>query len=416
MKKVIAFCLVSIFFITMNIQSVSAMESQQEKEIVDLLSEVKYSDDLIDTVHENGNVLKAIGLYFQMIDGKDMSEDEMIMGLAELFVKAGWTEWVPVVRIKHLKGNIYLISIGYAFGTQSSSLYVFYDSSYKKIATGENGLINIIDYRLADDELGVIFDRVPGSTAVEPDFALLRKEKGKWSVCWTPEGKKEWLAMDGEIKFFGKDLSPIEVRGSSFALALPETKSEKNQVFPEGHVGVHRFFVGLWEKQGCAYVRRTKLPANASFYDKLWEMTEPSTYSTVYEFLRRLRVGEDRKAAELASISIVEKAKKLGLSQSRDLEGDLIYYAWAIPSGQVEPPEEELKTFFGSISQEEEVVFFYRKIIRLKERGLVQEDVGTQYGAVLKALMPAKMERTHWRIVDIERLRHNMIGSRDCFP
>jgi hypothetical protein len=82
-------------------------------------------------------------------------------------------------------------------------------------------------------------------------------------------------------------------------------------------------------------------------------------------------------------------------------------------SKQTRPP---LKALFGSISQEEEVVFFYKKIIRLKERGLVQGDVGTQYGAVLKALMPAKMERTPWRIVDIERLRHNMIGSRDCFP
>jgi hypothetical protein len=36
--------------------------SPKEKEIVSLLSEVKYPDDLIDTVYENGNVLKTIGL------------------------------------------------------------------------------------------------------------------------------------------------------------------------------------------------------------------------------------------------------------------------------------------------------------------------------------------------------------------
>ncbi len=230
-------------------------QSPQEKEIIALLSEVKYSDDLIETVHENGKVLKATSLFIRMISRKDMSEDEMTMGLADLFTKAGWTEWAPVMRIKHLKSSLYLVSIGYAFGTQPSSLYVFYDSSYKKIATGENGLIDVIDYRLAGNELGVIFNRVPGSTAFEPGFALLRKNKSEWNVCWTPKGQREWIDVDGETKFLKDDLSIIQVKGTSFALAVQSaTKPEKDEVFSEGHIGMHRVFVGIWEKKGDALI------------------------------------------------------------------------------------------------------------------------------------------------------------------
>lgn len=391
MKKAIALCLLSIFLTAVYTQSSQGMEPTREKEIVALLSEVKYSDDLIDTVHENGKVLKAISLYLRMIDRRDMSEDEKTMRLAHLFTKAGWTEWVPVMKIKRLKSTLYLVGIGYAFGTQPSSLYVFYDSSYKKIATGENGLINVIDYRMVGDELGVIFNRVPGSTAFEPDFALLRKEKGKWNVQWTPEGQREWIAMDGEIKFLKADLSLIQVRGTSFALQSA-IQASKEEVFCEGHASAHRFFIGIWEKQGEAYLRKTKLPPNVPFYDKLCEMTEPSPYATVFEFLRRLRIGEDGGAAELSGEMIVKKAKELGLSEIVDSKGNIICYDWGFNrSGKAEPDEEEIK-HLKSVPEGVFAEFFYRA------------DTDAQYMALLKPIDQTQLHRTQWRVIGIDKI------------
>lgn len=311
-----------------------AYDSQKEKEIIDILSRLREStipDDLIETVHEDKDIFKATSLYLQMIDKKGMTEDEMVNNFRNLFSKAGWREWVPWIEIKRLKNSLYLVSIGYAVTTQPSSLYLFYDSSYIKIATGENGLIRVIDFRFSDNELGVIFNQLPGSTAFSPNFALLNKKEGKWGVCWTPEGQKEWIAIDGEIKFLTSDLSIIRVRGSSFALRQPEP--DVDEFFQESHSGPHRFFIGTWEKRGCSYVRKTNLPLEATFYDRLWEMTDLSDsiqapYAIVYEFLRRLRKAEYSKAEELSSKYVIETAKTFGLSDIIDKNGNLILYSW----------------------------------------------------------------------------------------
>ncbi len=388
MKRAIAFYLISIFLTVIHTQSAYTIESPQEKEIIALLSEVKYSDDLIETVHENGKVLKATSLFIRVIDRKDMSEDEMTTGLADLFTKAGWTEWVPVMRIKQLKSSLYLVSIGYAFGTQPSSLYVFYDSFYMKIATGENGLIDVIDYRLAGNELGVIFNRVPGSTAFEPGFALLRKNKSEWNVCWTPKGQRDWIDVDGETKFLKDDLSIIQVKGTSFALAVQSaTKPEKDEVFSEGHIGMHRFFVGIWEKRGDAYIRRTKLPPDRPFNDRLWEMTEPSDYATYFEFLRRLRNGEDERAAELSSKTIVERAKELYLSRTFDSKSNIIFYDF----GLLKYSEKEEARILEKYAPEGQALFFYRN------------DPPEQYVAILRQIT-THPDQIHWQIVEIEKI------------
>jgi len=395
MRKAIAFCIIAVFLTAFHAKSVRAMESQREKKIITLLSEVKYSDDLINTVHNNENVLKAIGLYLQITDRKNMSDDEMTVQLVHLFTEAGWSEWVPVMRIRSVKDTLYLVSIGYAFGTQSSSLYVFYDSSYKKIATGENGLIDVIDYKLAGNELGVIFNRVPGSTAFEPDFALLREEKGKWNICWTPERQRTWIDIDGEIKFLKDNLSLIQVKGSSFGLQSA-TKQNKDEVFLETHPFEHRFFVAIWEKKDCAYVRRTTLPPDAPFYDKLWEMTDFSEsrsfyapYATVFEFLRRLRDVEDKAAADLSSDKIVEEAKNLDLSNAYDSKGDIIFY----DAGFIYP-EKEQERILQKLTLGNRAIFFHKN------------DRPDQFIAVLEPV-PTGSGTIHWRVVEIQKIVPN---------
>jgi hypothetical protein len=151
-----------------------------------------------------------------------------------------------------------------------------------------------------------------------------KKEKGKWIVKWTPEGQREWIALNGEIKFLKADLSLIKVRGSSIALQSG-LRPNKEEFF------IERYFIGIWEKKGDSYVRRSKLPPDAPLYDKLWEMTDISNpldaaYTTIFEFLRRLRNSEDIKAIELSSVAVAKRAKELGLSETADQKSNLIRY------------------------------------------------------------------------------------------
>jgi hypothetical protein len=364
------------------------------KDVLVLLSEVEGSEDLPDTVHENEKVLKAMASFLQLPDIQEMKEDRLEMLFSYLCGKAGWKEWTPSVKIKRVKRNLYLVGIGYAAVSQPSSLYVFYDTVYKKIAAGENGTIYVIDFRLVNDELGVIFYRIPGSTHPLIDFALIGKEKGEWHIKWTPNGQREWIVTDGEIKFLKDDLSLLEVRGTSFALQSAEQQL-KDEVFVGGP---ERYFIGIWERKGNAYVRRTKLPSDVPFYDRLWEMTDFSeslsfygSYATVFEFLRRLRNREDERAAELSNKKVVEEAEELGLSQTVDPKGNIIFYDWGFNrDGKAEPVEEE-KRLLDSAPNGTRVEFFFRA------------NTGEQYMAILKPL-PIQPDQIRWQIIDIERI------------
>jgi len=322
-------------------------------------------------------------LFLQMVGSKNMGEEEMIRLFDNLFVKAGWKGWIPAISIKGLRDKLYLVGIGAAASTQPSSLYVFYDSSYKKIATGENGLIYVVDFRIANDEIGIVFNRIPGSTHPLLDFALLRRYDGEWKVVWTPEEQKEWIAIDGEIKFLKDDLSLIQVKGSSFALESAEHPA-KEEVFKGGP---ERYFIGIWEKKDNIYVRKTKLPSDASFYDRLWEMTEPSPFAAIFEFLRRLRNGKYEKAAEISRTIVVEKPKEMGFSETIDLKGDIIFYHWG--SIFSEQGEENISRRYASKG---EVFFFYRR------------NPLEQYVAILKSFK-TEANQTYWEIVDIEKMK-----------
>jgi hypothetical protein len=249
--------------------------SPQGKEVIVTLSEVENSEDLPDTIHENEQVLKAMSLFVQMPGIGNLSEGKMEWLFGYFGGKANWEDGISVgVTIRRVKDNLYLVGIGYAAATQPSSLYIFYDSSYKRIAKGENGLISVIDFRLRGDELGVVFYRVPGSTHPAKDFAFLKKEKDAWFVQWNSVRESEWIAADGEVKYLGDDLSLIQVRGSHFGLNRVEETVRYKIMEDIDRQEIGRHFTGLWERKGDAYVRRSKLPEDAPLYDRLREMAD----------------------------------------------------------------------------------------------------------------------------------------------
>jgi len=249
--------------------------SLQGKEVIVTLSEVKNSEDLPDTIHENEKVLKAISLFLQMPGIGDLSEEKMEWLFGYFRGKANWEDGISVwVMIKRIKDNLHLVGIGYAASTQPSSLYIFYDSSYKRIAKGEGGVISEIDFRLRGDELGVVFCRVPGSTHPAKDFAFLKKEKNEWFVQWNSVQESEWIAADGEVRYLGDDLSLIQVRGTDFGLGRVEEPVRFKILEDIDRQYIGRYFTGCWERKGNVYVRRSKLPRNAPLYERLREMAD----------------------------------------------------------------------------------------------------------------------------------------------
>jgi hypothetical protein len=145
------------------------------------------------------------------------------------------------------------------------------------------------------DELGLIFAQM-GSGAANPAFLLLRRHSaGGWDTLWSAAGQREWICTDGSISFSDEGLSQLRLIGSSFGL-----DSGKDEVFSECHACPHRTLVSLWERRGDEYYRASELAPDALRAERLWEMTEPSPYASLYEFTRRLRAGDQPGARSLA--------------------------------------------------------------------------------------------------------------------
>jgi len=266
--------------------------SPQGKEVIVTLSEVRNSKNLPDTIHENEKILKAISLFLQMPGIGDLGDEEMEWLFGYFRGKADWEGGMSVgVAIKRVKENLYLIGVGYAATTQPSSLYIFYDSSYKRIAKGEGGLIPVIDFRLRGDELGVIFCKTLGSTHPETDFLLLRKENGEWLVQRNPLKEREWIVTDKSIKVFAenrypkidnKDLIPIQDKSnndidsdlkvhhnSEFGYELKYPKDwrfEEDHVKQELSIGLRdsivigRLSIQVWDMSVYSYQQLTEPP------------------------------------------------------------------------------------------------------------------------------------------------------------
>ena len=147
-----------------------------------ILSQVKQTEDLPNTVHKNPLVLKAVGLFLKTADADDLSDEEMHEKLRSLFPVPRWKEWVPQFEIRKVKNGLYLVSLGYAAVTQESSLYLFQGSAYILIDSGNIGLIHIEDVSSPDAQLEVTYVRTPGSTQPESVTAALSNRSGKWRV------------------------------------------------------------------------------------------------------------------------------------------------------------------------------------------------------------------------------------------
>lgn len=169
----------------------------------------------------------------------------------------------------------------------------------------------VLDARRDGDELGLIYGAISAS-AVQPSFSLYRRDsEGAWQMLWTPQGQRDWVATDGEIRWLGQGMQGLEVQGTSFGL--------ENGVFHECHICPHRKLIGRWVRQGDAFIRQTELARGAPLDAIYWEMTEHTPYAVLYEFLRRLRanlsvtdlVEDPRIVAEARVAGIVESSQLL---------------------------------------------------------------------------------------------------------
>jgi len=263
-------------------------------------------------------VVKAISIYLALPESDKSSQEQLADEFAILAQEAGLDISVFGVDLLRVRSDppLYLVRMGYfplyLFWGEEGEPLDYYRAAegepldYYRAAEGED----IEEARLVGDELGVLFAHV-GASTVTPDFILLRREEDDWRKVWSSDQepwRDLWMTADGHVSFAAGDLSLLRMEGSSWGVFLEEDP------FFECHACPHRFFDVMWERQGNEYLPQVTLPLDASYYDRLWEITQPSPYASLFEFLRRLRAGDEAGAMQLTSDPlVVEEAKALGL-------------------------------------------------------------------------------------------------------
>ncbi|MBC7237214.1 MAG: hypothetical protein H5T69_15335, partial [Chloroflexi bacterium] len=205
-----------------------------------------------------------------------LSEEELSTRLTQYLQDAGWPMDYRGVRVKRVAEGQFVAPL------PSFGLYVLSEGRAERVASGNV----LIDARREGEELGLIFG-ILESRGVQPAFILLQaRPDGAWAPKWTPQGRRDWVSTDGEIRFVGEGLSKLWVAGTSFGLEYgPE------RVFAECQECPHRRLRATWVRQGDGYVRETSLPPDAPLHRVYWEMTEPTPYAILFETLWRLRNG-----------------------------------------------------------------------------------------------------------------------------
>ena len=249
----------------------------------------------VDTEGDPAAMAEAVAeLVFSQVQTDD---EELTRQVAQYLELAGWPIGLAGPSIKRISEGIFVAQL------PPLSIYVLESGLAQAVASGHV----ILDARLEDDDLGLIFG-VIGASAVQPAYVLLRRQAdGSWGLLWTPQGQRDWIATDGEIRFVGTGLEALRVAGTSFALEYGE-----EEVFAECHACPHRRLMATWSRQGDGYVRQTELPADAPLADVYWEMTDQTPYALLHECLRRMRLG--LPADELVSEpEVLDQMRELGL-------------------------------------------------------------------------------------------------------
>ena len=254
-------------------------------------------------------------------------DKELSRQVAEYLQGAGWEMGLSGAAIVRLSEGQFLAQL------PPFSIYVIESGRAQAVAQGNV----VLDARLVDGDLGLIFGTI-GASAVQPAYVLLRRQAdGTWRLLWAPQGQRDWIATDGEIRFAGEGLQKVRVVGSSFGLDYGEA-----EVFAECHACPHRRLVATWSRQDDRYVRETTLPADAPLTNVYWEMTERTPYALVYECLRRIRqglpaeelVGGPDVLARIRDLGLTDKGMRLVPEEEMvngvrfsDLEGKTRFYA-----------------------------------------------------------------------------------------
>ncbi len=169
--------------------------------------------------------------------------------------------------------------------------------------------LSAVNASWGEDAVGIAYDILAGDGRTRAHFSRAERVGGEWLLVWnSDETPLWWLCAHDAAVDVSPDLNMLVLTGQAPGLT---------PVFDEFGDAPRRVFRVTWVWGRAGYTPSPPPGAFETYQEWGWVVAEPSAYTTLVEFMERLRMGDEAGAGQLlAAPALGTTARELGLSRT----------------------------------------------------------------------------------------------------
>ena len=155
--------------------------------------------------------------------------------------------------------------------------------------------------------IGALYFTVGADQATTAHYVLAEQSRGVWRVGWFGDEDPDWwFNTRNATVTVSPDLKTLKVIGEA---------DHSSPAFDELAGSPHRSFSVEWHKQPSGYAMSPQPASDAQRTSWLWQIAVPSPYTTLVEFIERIRINDMTSAGKLVTDpAVVSSAFSFGLN------------------------------------------------------------------------------------------------------
>jgi hypothetical protein len=166
--------------------------------------------------------------------------------------------------------------------------------------------LSSVDVVWAGNELGVSYETIGNDQALYVHYVVGIKSELGWRVMWSSDDEPDW--------WFNAQNATISVAPYLSRLTVTGEAAGSTPIFREEGTGLRRVFRVEWLRDQEHYRLSPAMGSQKDRQNWVWHVAIPSAYSTLVEFIERVRLRDTTEATQLVSEpSILATAFSFGL-------------------------------------------------------------------------------------------------------
>lgn len=254
---------------------------------------------IADPATRKNRVLSATEAYLQDPARAGLNNEQLSIDYSEIAFSSGVLVF-PDPAFVHRQDHLAVVSLPDGLGIM---LFDLQSGAILELTPWAIG-VNAFQTYWEQDEVGVHYTTLGSDGIARVHYILAGKVVSEWQVMWNSDEAADWWlnAWGGKLSV-EPDLSQLILVGEA---------RNTSPAFIEESGAPHRTFKTVWIREENQYILSPPIEADRQAW--LWQVAEPSAYTTLVEFIERLRIGDETGANWLiADGAVLTAATNFGL-------------------------------------------------------------------------------------------------------